>query len=427
MEREKVMDRRILVITQYFYPENHRTNDVCFEWAKRGNKVSVVTAIPNYPQGKFYKGYGFFKKTRERYNGVQILRLPIIPRGNNALTLSLNYFSFVLSGYFWSFFTKTDADVVFVFAGSPIIQAFLGIWYAQKKRVPVLLYVQDLWPETVEALSGIKNKFVIKALGKIVDYIYAKCDIILVSSRGYIDPIKSRGVPADKIKYWPQYAEDFYKPLPRDTVEGVPEDDGIFKIIFTGNIGASQGLYILPKAAKMIESMKFDIPVKFIIVGDGRYKDELTRQVDELDVRDYFVFISRQPAERIPKFLAASDVAFLSLRDNPAFSYALPAKLQSYMACGKPILAVADGEVKKIVEEANAGLCSPAGDVEKFVQNIITLAKKNRDELNQIGFNARKYYLDNFDKEKLLNEMNEFFESVLNSRIPMKKVKVEGI
>ena len=165
------MDKHILVIAQYFYPEQFRINDICTEWVKRGYKVTVVTGIPNYPQGRYYKGYGLFKKRREIYNGIDIIRIPLIPRGNNAIMLALNYLSFVISGYFWKSTTNIKADYVFIFEVSPMTQALPGVWYAKKRKIPCYLYVQDLWPENVEIVAGVKNKRIINAIGKMVDYI----------------------------------------------------------------------------------------------------------------------------------------------------------------------------------------------------------------------------------------------------------------
>src|SRR5699024_7818619 len=155
------MKKHILVISQYFYPEQFRINDICSEWVKKGYKVTVITGIPNYPQGKSYKGYGFFKKNREKYNGIEIIRITLIPRGNSAIMLSLNYLSFVITGFFWSLFTKVKADAVFIFEVSPMTQALPGVWYSKRKGVPCYLYVQDLWPENVEIITGITNKRVI--------------------------------------------------------------------------------------------------------------------------------------------------------------------------------------------------------------------------------------------------------------------------
>ncbi|CAH0136483.1 D-inositol-3-phosphate glycosyltransferase [Peribacillus sp. Bi96] len=407
------MKKHILVIAQYFYPEQFRINDICTEWVNRGYKVTVITGIPNYPQGKYYDGYGMFKKRKEMYNGIEIIRIPLIPRGNTSIMLALNYLSFVLSGFFWKLFTKIKADYVFIFEVSPMTQALPGVWYAKKEKIPCYLYVQDLWPENVEIITGITNKHIIGAIGKMVDYIYARCTKIFTTSNSFVESIEKRNVPRELIEYWPQYAEDFYRPLDKESIAEIPNDDA-FNLIFAGNIGNAQGLDILPKVAVLIKRKQLNRNIRFNIVGDGRYKETLVEMVKSNNVDDMFNFIPKQPANRIPEFMAACNSAFLCLTNSPLFAMTIPAKLQSYMACGIPIIASADGETSQIIKESNAGLSSPAGDVQKLSEIIIEISSKSSKELMQIGFNAKNYYDKNFNKEELLNRMDKHFRDNLN-------------
>ena len=401
------LKKHILVISQYFYPEQFRINDICTEWVKSGYKVTVITGIPNYPQGKYYKGYGLFKKRREIYNEIEIIRIPLIPRGNNKTMLALNYLSFIISGFFWKIFTRIKADYVFIFEVSPMTQALLGVWYSKKRKIPCYLYVQDLWPENVEIVTGITNKKIINTIGNMVDYIYKHSTRIFTTSESFIQSIHNRGVPLEKIEYWPQYAEDFYIPLEKISIAEIPNDD-FFNIIFAGNIGKAQGLDILPKVAALIKDKNSSRKIRFNIVGDGRYKNELIELVKINDVEDMFNFIEKQLSTKIPEFMAACDAAFLSLIDSPLFAMTIPAKLQSYMACGIPIIASATGETEKIVKEAKAGVCSPSGDIEKLANVIIAISTKPKKDLIQLGYNAKNYYDKNFNKKKLLKKMEEY-------------------
>lgn len=401
------MNKHILVIAQYFYPEQFRINDICTEWVKRGYKVTVVTGIPNYPHGKYFDGYGLFKKRKESYNGMDIIRIPLIPRGKNAVMLILNYLSFVVSGFFWKVFTKIKADYVFIFEVSPMTQALPGVWYAKKHKIPCYLYVQDLWPENVEIITGIKNKRIIGAIGKMVDHIYHGCTMIFATSESFVDSIHKRGVPKEKIEYWPQYAEDFYTPLEKTTLPEIPQDDAL-NVIFAGNIGYAQGLEILPRAAHIIKN-KSEKKIRFNIVGDGRYKSEFIKTASEMQVSEMFNFIPKQPASRIPEFMAASDLAFLSLSDNPLFTMTIPAKLQSYMACGIPILASAAGETKRIVEASQCGLCGRPADADKLAENIVALSQLTTLERSRMGQSARVYYDQHFDKNMLLSKIDTYF------------------
>ncbi|WP_423188935.1 glycosyltransferase family 4 protein [Alkalibacterium sp. f15] len=405
------MKKHILVISQYFYPEQFRINDICTEWIDRGYEVTVITGIPNYPLGKYYDGYGLFKKRKESFNGMDIIRIPLIPRGNNSIMLILNYLSFVVSGFFWKFFTNIKADYVFIFEVSPMTQALPGVWYAKKLKIPCYLYVQDLWPENVEIITGMTNKKIISAIGKMVDYIYKGCTRIFTTSESFVESIHKRGIPLDKIEYWPQFAEDFYMPLDEQNVPEIPKDD-IFNIIFAGNIGMAQGLDILPKAANIIRN-KSTKKVRFNIVGDGRFKSEFINIVDEMNLNDMFNFIPKQPATRIPELMAANDAAYLGLTDSPLFAMTIPAKLQSYMACGIPNIASAAGETARIINESNSGLCSRPGDVEELAENIIKLSNKLKEEREYLGQNARKYYDIHFNKSDLLKRMDNYFKKTV--------------
>ena len=400
--------KHLLVVSQYFYPEQFRINDICSEWIKRGYKVTVLTGIPNYPQGKFYKGYGFFKKTKEHYNGMEIRRIPLLPRGTGALMMALNYFSFVVSGFFWSVFTDLNADIVFIYEVSPMTQALPGVWYAKRKKIPCFLYVMDLWPENVEIVGGIKNKTILNFIGRMVTYIYSNCDKIFTSSKSFISAIMDRGISKGKIKFWPQYAEECYKPLNKDdNTIGLIPDDGTFNLIFAGNIGYAQGLEILPKAANILKSE--GKRVRFNIVGDGRFKENLISMTVVEDVREMFNFIEKQPAQKIPEFMSVCDAALITLSGSRIFEMTLPAKLQSYLACGIPIVVSGNGEIQEVVKESGAGLYCKAADPTALSQIIAELLSQTADEMVSLGKNARKFYEENYDRSMLLDKMDKYF------------------
>ena len=395
--------KHILVISQYFYPEPFRINDMCVELVKRGYKVTVLTGIPNYPQGEYYEGYSLTRKRTEEWNGIRIVRIPLMARGKSSIGLICNYLSFAASGYIWKSLSKIKVDYVFSFEVSPMTQALIGCWYARKHQVPHYLYVQDLWPENVITVTGISNPIVIKPIDKMVDYIYKNTDEIFATSPSFVEAIcnRKRSVSHSKVHYWPQYAEDFYKPMEKTSVEEIPEDDS-FKVIFTGNIGTAQGLQILPQTAEILREEN----VKFVIVGDGRYLDEFKQEIQKRNVQDKFIMIARQPAERIPELLAACDAAFLSFQNDELWTKTIPAKLQSYMACGMPIIASAEGETERIITEAGCGVCSAIGDVDKLSENIIIMTK---DDLNKMRHNSRKYFERNFEKQELMDQIEQYF------------------
>lgn len=395
--------KHILVVSQYFYPETFRINDMCQEWVKRGYKVTVVTGIPNYPMGKTFEGYGLTKKRHEIWNGIEIHRIPLIPRGSSSIGMMMNYASFVVSGILAGKLKNIKADYVFSYEVSPMTQVLTGISFAKKLGVPHFLYVQDLWPENVMTVTGLSNPAVIKPIDKMVDYIYKNTDEIFATSPSFVDAICNREVPVDrkKVHYWPQYAEEFYKPCEKKAVAEIPDDDS-FKVIFTGNIGTAQGLDILPKTAELLK----DENVKFVMVGDGRYLTEFNAEVEKHGVMEQFIMVPRQPAERIPELLSACDAAFLSFQDDPLWTKTIPAKLQSYMACGMPIIAAAQGETERVINDAACGVCSAIGDSQELSKKIKEMMKA---DLGMIGKRSREYFEANFDKQMLMDQIEEYF------------------
>jgi glycosyltransferase involved in cell wall biosynthesis len=290
-------------------------------------------------------------------------------------------------------------------------QALVSVLYAKKRKIPHILYVTDLWPENVVAVTGIHNRLIIGPVQKMVDYIYNRSTYILTSSKSFIRAIKNRKISEDKLEFWPQYAEDFYKPTQRVSESEIP-DDGVCNLVFAGNIGFAQGLGILPKAAAKLRDE--GVFVRFVIIGDGRYMPTLRKEISDFNAEDYFYFIDRKPAEEIPAYLAAADALLITLSKNEVFSITIPAKTQSCLACGRPIIVSADGEVQQIIKDSKAGLVSDSEDVDGFVNNVIAISKMKREEREELGKNALAYSKSNFDKEELLTRVDQILQGGFN-------------
>lgn len=418
----------ILVVSQYFHPESFRINDMAREWVERGYKVTVLTGIPNYPSGKFFEGYGIRKRRREAWNGVDIIRIPLVPRGSSGsrleknIRLAVNYLSFAASGWLWNLAADVQADLVFTFEVSPMTQALAGVWHAKKHGIPHFLYVQDLWPENVEEVAGIKSRALLYPVSRMVDYIYKNTDRIFAPSRSFAEAIAGRSAEAGrkKIHYWPQYAEEFYRPLEREAVRrgakaGSPvhliPDDGAFYVAFTGNIGTAQGLGILAKAAERLEKLRPERPVRFVIVGDGRCREDFEKEIKKRKAGGSFIMIPRQDAEEIPKILACCDAAVLSFAGSRLWEMTIPAKLQSYMACGMPVIAAAKGETERIIREAACGACCGTGDAAGLAERILELAALPEEEIKKLGDNARRYCESHYDKGSLMDRMDRYLKA----------------
>ena len=388
--------RRLTIISQYFYPEEFRINDLAFEWVKRGYDVTVITGIPNYPKGRFFSGYGWLRKNREVIQGVKVIRLPILPRRKGLIFLSLNYLSFLVSGFFWALFTRLQSDVVFINEVSPMTQALPGLWFAKRRKTPSILYVQDLWPENVKATLQSDDSLLTRYLARLTKRIFEKTDTILTTSKSFVDNIVARGISKDKVRYWPQYAEDFYQPLPKEAHSAT-------RIMFTGNIGQAQGLDLLVEVAKEIPE---NSNIIFVLVGEGRNKESLVTSIRENNIQHRFEFIDAVPPTEVPKLLATSDAGYIGFNQNTIFEMTIPAKLQSYLACGMPVIASASGEVESIVRENKLGFVSAPGDAKGLLQNITTFSKLSKEEKEVMSNNAKIYQEKHFAKQQLLDEMD---------------------
>ena len=396
---------KILIVCQYYAPEPFRITDIATELLKRGHHVDVLTGIPNYPEGRFYKGYGFAQRRFEILDGVRVFRVPIIPRGKGtAIHLALNYASFVVSGTLRALtIPRHYYDVVLIYQLSPVIMAIPGIIAASHICVPMVLYVADLWPESLSAARGTSNKAILRFVGRIVDWIYRKSKTILVTSKGFMDSIILRGQSPYKLKYIPQYPEDVYRPATvtlEDLARGeMPKG---FNIVFTGNIGVAQGLDVVIEAATKLLSYN---DINWVIIGDGRAREALEKTSVSKGLGQRVHFLGRRPMARIPIYLALSDAALLCLGPAPLFSLTLPAKIQSYFACGIPIIGCINGDAANVILESGAGLVGRAGDATALAENVLAMYRASSEERKMYSKNALRYFNENFRKDRLIAEI----------------------
>lgn len=393
---------RILVVTQYFYPENFKSNDLAFDLAKRGHEVTVLTGLPNYPKGKIYKGYGVFKKRKEILNGVKIIRSLVIPRGKgNGLMLALNYFS-------WAFFASFRAcilalfhkyDAIVVHETSPITQGFPALVVKKIQAIPIYFWVLDLWPESLQSAGGINNKSVLDFFTSITKLMYNHSKKILISSRGFEESILKKGDYAEKLEYFPNWAEDVFSEKKHAIIPTLP--DG-FIVMFTGNIGEAQDFDHVMQAALLL---KEDKDIKFVFIGDGRKKAWVDNFIQSHKLHDTVFTLGHFPITSMPAFLEQANVMLLSLKDDYIFSLTIPAKLQFYMSAGKPIVGMINGEAGSVIERVNCGLSAPAGDYQALVRNIKKLKEKDTTELNKLGRNGRDYYKKHFTLKTCMDHL----------------------
>lgn len=398
---------KILFVCQYFYPEVFRGNDIAFHWAEQGHEVHVVSGIPNYPDGIFHEGYGLFKKRHEIVNGVKVTRLPIFPRGNNKIMLMLNYFSYLVVAWVWmlvhSIFHKYDR--VFVQQLSPVMMSAPGVLYKKLRGVPLFTWVLDLWPESLTAAGGINNKYVLGFFKHFVKSEYKHSDKILISSRSFEKSVLEYGDYKDKIVYFPQWSDGADGALIQP--ENAPVIPDGFKLMFAGAIGEAHGFECTMQAALLTKEHK---DVKWIIVGDGRRLDWVRAFVKEHGLEETVFTFGRYPSETMPWFFAQADVMLVTLTDDPLFKLYAPAKISSYMAGGKPIVAVLNGEGAEVIRDADCGWTLPAGDAEGFARLAVELSQMDRSTLEAKGRNAAAYYEQHFVKDKCLRKLDELMD-----------------
>lgn len=399
---------KILFVSQYFYPETFRGNDIVFDLVNKGHDVTVLTGKPNYPSGFFYKGYKFWGVQHEQIEGAKVIRIPTIPRGKGgALRLILNYFSFILfSFYLARFKIDKDYDIIFVQQLSPVTMALPGIWALRRNyKAKLYLWVLDLWPESVESTSGFSNKFVLTLLDKLVVYIYSKADYILVSSKSFEKSINKRSVNK-KIVYFPNWAESLYEDQEVEEDLELPILPNGFNIMFAGNIGEAQDFETILLAANLTKAEN----INWILIGEGRKLNWVRTQVEIHNLHNVYIF-GRHPIEKMPAFFRKANLMLLTLKSSAISELTVPAKLQAYLASGKIILGAINGEANSIINENNVGLVCKSGDFKTLSENAIILRNLSIDERVRMEINSRNLYYEKYSKKVLLNTLEKLFKS----------------
>lgn len=392
---------RILIVSQYFWPENFRINDIALGLKERGHEIVVLTGLPNYPQGQFYAGYE--KKPKiEFWNDIKVYRSRMISRGSGrGSRLFLNYMSFAIGGIITAFRIKEDIDSILVFEPSPVTVGIPAIAAKYLKKAPMSFWVQDLWPASLSAAGGVKNRLVLNFFDNLTKKIYRESSHVLIQSRRFENYIIDQGIPKNKIKYLPNTTEDFYYPKSSSKYDEILPKG--FKIFFAGNIGEAQSLDTFVEAAKTISDK--GIKVHWVIIGDGRYRPALEAKVEKLKLNECIHFLGKYPPTEMADFFSYADALYVSLKSDYIFSLTIPSKIQSYLACGKPILASLDGEGAKIIQEANAGFTSAAEDQNGLTNNVLKLFQLSETERQQLGNNGLEYFEKEFKREIVLDRI----------------------
>lgn len=409
---------RILVVSQYFWPENFRINDLVKEWGQRGHQVTLLTGVPNYPSGKIFDAYRLEPDNFAKYEGANVVRVPMLPRGTGGVRLMLNYLSFVLGGVIWGPWRLrgVEFDVIFVFEPSPVTVGLPAVWLGKLKKAPVVFWALDLWPETLAAIGVVRSPRTLGWVGNMVRFIYDRCALVLGQSKGFLGSIAKYCSDQKKIRYFPNWAEDVFTGGDVEPAPEVPVLANAFNVVFAGNIGEAQDM---PAVLDAAERLKENSAIRWIIVGDGRKREWLQAEIISCGLQSRVLLPGSFPVERMPSFHAHADALLVSLKRDPVFSMTIPGKVQSYLMAGIPLVGMLDGEGAAVIRDANAGLTCGAGDGAGLAKAVLALAAMSPEERRQFGLNGRRYAKKEFGRSELMDRL----EAMLNEAITGFRVK----
>lgn len=403
---------RILVVTQYFWPENMRINDLVRDFSESGHEVTVLTGWPNYPEGKVFAEYKANPEGFKNYFGARVVRVPLVSRGKRSISLMLNYFSFFFSASTIGVgkLRKKKFDAIFVYAVSPIMAAIPAVVIGRMKRVPVYIWVLDLWPETLRAVGVLRHPTLLAMVGKVVSWIYNRADYLLLQSRGFSTSVKvycTNDISPERLVYFPSWAEDDFSGSSVKSSNLLERDNSIFTVVFAGNLGEAQDL---PAVLDAAESLKNSVAVRWVIVGDGRMSKWLAEQVESRGLTNVLL-LGRHPLSAMPGVFACADALLVSLKTNDVFEKTIPGKVQAYLASSKPVLGMINGEAARIIEESGCGFSCASGDAQGLARITLKLATSDSAQRDAMGQAGRSYYLNHFSKATLLGRLEMLFRA----------------
>ena len=405
--------KKILVVTQHFWPENFRINDIVEGFLQDGIAVDVLCGLPNYPKGEWFPGYSAAGPFEEEWHGARLYRCKEVSRrGNTSVNIFLNYVSWPWYAAHALHRLPGGYDAVFCFNTSPVLMCWPAIRYAKKHHIPFTNYVLDIWPENLYSVLNVKNKALRAIAQGVSDALYKKADRLIAMS----EPLQQRlcqrtGMPPQKIAVIPQYCEDFYA-VPQPDAALQAQFGGRFNLVFTGTFTPAQSLETVITAVQDARSRGADM-LHLLLVGDGMSRAALEAKVKELHAEDAVTFYGSVPATDIPKFTALADALIVCLSDSPDLGLTVPAKVASYMAAGKPVLASMDGAGNAAVAAAG-GLSSPACDAAALADNLLALTRMDAAQRAAMGQSAKEYYLAHYRRSELLRKLKHF---ILEGRV----------
>ncbi len=410
------MKKKLLIITQHFWPEQFTINQVV-NILKVKYKVDVFTGKPNYPTGNFFKGYSFFSKNFEKNNGIDIYRCPVLPRKNATnLNLLINYLSFAFFSSVWLFiFFFKHYDYIFIYQTTPVTSSISGIIFSKIKKIPLILWIQDLWPDTVKATGHVQNKFIYKIISIISNRIYKSSDIIAAQSEG-IKKIVEKRFKNKKIFYLPNVVNENKKNNRFKKIQIKKKLEKKINILFTGNTGVAQNLEFILKVAKNILNKNKFKKIRFLIVGGGSRLNKLKKINNDLRLRNV-LFYGHVKSNEMQKYFSLGDYFVLTIKKKNIFLNTIPNKFINYLYMGKPIIGCTNGDVSKIINNYRCGFCCKPDSIKDFKKILNKILNIRKKEYNEMSINSKKSYNDNFTHKIFLNRFNNIINKYENNII----------
>jgi colanic acid biosynthesis glycosyl transferase WcaI len=404
------MNTRILIFTQLFDPEPTFKGLVfARELVRLGFEVEVVTGFPNYPGGKIYKGYKINLLQREFIDGVNITRIPLYPSHNQSIIKRMfTYISFAASLLIYGLFFAKRANAIYVYH-PPLTVSLSALFIKMFRNIPILLDIQDMWPDSLCTSRMLTNSSIINFVGKLCDLVYKNVDMIAVQSPGFKKLLISRGVANSKIDIIYNWADEKLLSLPKGKLPLAPPKSDKFRIVFAGNMGKAQGLDTVLKAASLLQSRNSS--AFFIMIGTGVEVLHLQKLALDLKLMN-LIFLPPVPMDKVGAILSKADILLVHLRKDPLFKITIPSKTQAYMAVGKPLLMAVDGDAADIVIKSKCGVVARSGNAESLAKAVGNLESMHYDQLIAMGLNAKNYYQANFSLYIGINKFYQIFNRI---------------
>ncbi len=403
----------ILIVCQHFWPESFRVNDIAEYFIEENYSVDVLCGIPNYPSGIITEGYGYFKNMRQKYKGINIYRVPEVPRGSNSnIRIFLNYISFPITSLLRVPYLLTKRyDKIFIYQLSPVMMSIAGILIGKMKKVEITIYVLDLWPENLYSVITVNSPLLKKLASSVSHWHYRRADkIIALSEKMKSKLIETTNISPEKITVLPQTSEKLYEKDISDK-EIINKFKDSFNIVFTGNISPAQSFDTILNVAEQLALEGYE-KVKWIIVGDGMSRQEVQKKIKIRGLDKYFSFEGHKPTKEIPKYTHVADILVGCLVKSDLLEATIPAKVMSYIAAGKPIVLAMDGEVQDLINnKINCGFAGPTENVNEMTTNIKKVISMSKSERALLGHKAKDYHFKHFERNLVLNNMRNFIES----------------